>query len=378
MISRSDGGFSGGMMTQGELAKRIAFLSGLADGIPSPVTGESAAEALAIQGWSPIEGWHVGSVATKNDFFVVMAKYLGLKITNPQDPKSYFEALAKAGYIFGGELNNAGVAEKLEDRDRMISKIVLDVNGKAEFKASKDAPWAKLGKFQLIREGMAFRTEKGAYLDVVYAKGAAQRIHENTELVVEKLEDAVVDGQPVRSVILNMSRGEAMNIVEPMNKASMFVLRDPFGRFEVNRATGCSFTARVTDEAAISLNARESGWTGGHSMLVEIQPRGSVVLIASGSGKYTTIPGLSRNLETGQKLSMSFATGSMRAELHVDSGVDVSSLVQSIQVISTLLVKFPTLASAKLLTVAELVAYLGGIGGPGALNPGLNAVTPVQ
>jgi len=355
-------------MTQGELAKRVAFLSGLADGIPAPVTGEAAASALANQGWSPLSGWHVGTLATKEDFYVVMAKYLGLKPKDPTNPQSYYDALTAAGFTFGGSKDSP---TGLVSQDRTISRLVLEVNGDAEFRETAEGEWAALSKLQLVKEGMSFRTGATGFIDVVYAKGAAQRIYENSEVVVEKLKDEVIEGASMHTIVVYISKGSAVSLVDPMNKASQFVMRDPFGTFEVDKAAGCQFTSQVTDDQSVTLNKWDRQWLRGYTELVEVQPRQCVYVVTVGGATYTC-PGNVRHVGSGESILLSWHPGADR----IDARLGVASTFPSLTKLAQ-----PSVTSVgtgdRFLTSGEVTALVGGLGG-GSVNPGDQPVTPVQ
>lgn len=367
-------------MTQGELAKRVAFISGLADGIPTPVTGEAAAQALSGRGWVPMDGWRIGAVATKEDFFVVMAKYLGLKPKNPDDPKSYLEALTLAGFSFGGATGKS-VPKSLEERDPSITRLVIDVKGPAEFREGAGGTWSRLGKLQLVKEGMSFRTGKDGQIDVVYVKGAAQRIFENSELTIEMLRQDLVNNQPVRAVVVYIVKGEVVSIVDPMNKASQFVLRDPLGKFEVDRAAGCKFSARVAEEQSITLNRREIRMANGWKMVVEVQQKAWYTVIAGGAQYFSSLGGGVQNLGPGQTAVITFqAIGAggqvVNVTLSTSSGSALASIVDAVQQAATLFNQPPPFANESLMTLSELTSMLNlALGGGQQINI---EVTPIK
>lgn len=376
---RADAG-SKQYMTQGELAKRVAFISGLADGIPSPVSGEAAAQALSVRGWAPMDGWRVGAVATKEDFFVVMAKYLGLRPKNPDDPKSYLEALTLAGFSFG-EQPGKSVPKSLEGRDPSIARLVIDVKGPAEFREGPGGAWNRLGKLQLVKEGMSFRTGKGGQIDVVYVRGAAQRIFENSEVTIEMLRQDIVNNQPVRAVVVYIAKGEVVSIVDPMNKASQFVLRDPLGKFEVDRASGCNFNARVAEEQSITLNRREIRMANGWKMVVEIQPKAWYTVISGGAQYFSSLGGGVQNLGPGQTAVITLqAIGAggqvVNVTISTGSGTALANIVDAVQQVATLFNVPPPSANESLMTLSELTSLLNN-----ALGSGQNVnvvVTPIQ
>ncbi len=368
-------------MTQGELARRVAFLSGVADGIPAPVTGDNSAAALTTQGWVPIEGWRVSALATKDDFYVVMAKYLGLKVKNPDDPNSYYEALTAAGFTFGTKDSAVKVASgDLAERDRSISKLVIEVKGNAEYCEVSDGTWVKLGKLQVVKEGMSFRTGPDSYIDVVYARGAAQRIYEQSEVKVEMLREEEVAGNPVRAVVIYISKGTAVSLVDPMNKASQFVMRDPFGAFEVDKASGCQFTSQVSDDQSLTLNPEERRLAHGYLELLEVQPRECKHVVSSGGGTYTRGVSLKR-VGSGQSLVATLNPGAPDGGIQVliRSAADFRALLSLIREASSLPTFPPHFADDRFLTMPELVALLEGLGGSGvSANPASNAVTPIH
>ncbi len=367
-------------MTQGELAKRVAFISGIADAIPNPVSGEAAAQALSVRGWTPIEGWRVGAVATKEDFYVVMAKYLGLKPKNPDDPKSYLEALSLAGFSFGGKAAKSA-PKSLEERDPTITRLVIDVKGFAEFREGSGGMWSRLGKLQLVKEGMSFRTGKDGQIDVVYVKGAAQRIFENSELTIEMLRQDLVNNQPVRAVVVYITRGEVVSIVEPMNKASQFVLRDPLGKFEVDRAAGCKFNARVAEEQSITLNRREIRMANGWKLVVEIQQKVWYTVITGGAQYFSSLGGGVQNLGPGQTAVITLqAVGAggqvVNVTLTTGSATALANIVAAVQQAVTLFNQPPPMANESLMTMTELNAMLNqALGGGQSVN---FVVTPIK
>ncbi|MCC7517976.1 MAG: hypothetical protein IT578_02200 [Verrucomicrobiae bacterium] len=364
-------------MTQGELAKRVAFISGLADAIPNPVTGDAAARALEVKGWTPIEGWRTTAVATKEDFYVVMAKYLGLKAKNPDDPKSYLEALTLAGFSFGPSAGK-GVPSALEDRDPSLSRLVLDVKDPAEYREGPGGAWAKLGKLQLVKEGMSFRTGNGGQIDVVYVKGAAQRIYGNSEVTVEMLRQDMVNNQPVRAVVVYIAKGEAVSIVDPMNKASQFVMRDPLGKFEVDRAAGCKFNARVADDQSITLNRREIRLANGWKVLVQVQPM-SYFTVLAGLAQYFSAGGTPQVISPGQMAIITFQAQGQTVKITLTStdATSLSNLAQAIQQVATLFNELPPSARENLLTPAELTSLLNRALGSSGQAVNLE-VTPVK
>jgi len=365
-------------MTQGELAKRVAFISGLADAIPTPVTGEAAATALSVKGWTPIEGWRTGAVATKEDFYVVMAKYLGLKAKNPEDPKSYLEALTLAGFSFTGPAAGKGVPRALEERDPSISRLVIDVRGPAEYREGAGGAWAKLGKLQMVKEGMSFRTGKEGQIDVVYVKGAAQRIFENSEVTVEMLRQDMVNNQPVRAVVVYIAKGEVVSIVDPMNKTSQFVMRDPLGKFEVDRAAGCKFNARVAEEQSITLNRHEIRLAGGWKALVEVQPM-SYYTVLAGLAQYFGSGATPQIINPGQTAMITFQTQgqTVRVTLAATVGTSLNQLADALQQVASLYNQLPPSTRDSLLTPAELTSLLNqALGGSSqAVNV---EVTPIK
>ena len=86
-------------MTQGELAKKVCFISGLAESMKPPITHAEAIMALTRKGWTPLGGWRVDAYATREDFYVIMAKYLGLRLEGPADqpqsPRQEEQTLAR-------------------------------------------------------------------------------------------------------------------------------------------------------------------------------------------------------------------------------------------------------------------------------------------
>jgi hypothetical protein len=362
-------------MTQGELAKRVAFISGIADAIPTPVTGEAAALALAGKGWTPIEGWRTGAIATKEDFFVVMAKYLGLKPKNPDDPKSYLEALTLAGFSFAGAAAKS-LPKSLEDRDPALSRLVLEVKGPAEYREGPGGAWTKLGKLQLVKEGMSFRTGKEGQVDVVYVKGAAQRIYENSEVTVEMLRQEMVNNQPVRAVVVYIAKGEVASIVDPMNKASQFVMRDPLGKFEVDRAAGCKFNARVAEEQSVTLKGREIRLARGWKILAPVQPVATYSVV-NGQATYTGPGSPPLMLNPGQQAVISFQRGGQTVQVTVTAltGVSIAQLANAIQQVATLFEHLPLFAQESLLTGSQLTSYLNNALGSGSQSV---VVTPIQ
>ncbi len=373
----ADGQSSKQLMTQGELAKRVAFISGVADGIRAPVTGEDAAAALSGKGWTPIEGWRVGAVATKEDFFVVMAKYLGLKVENPNDPKSYLEALTLAGFAFGDAKTTP---KSLEDRDKTISKLVLEVKGEAQFRQGAEGAWTKLGKLQVVQEGMSFRTGKDSHVDVVYTKGAAQRIEEDSEVTVEMLRDETVGGQPVRAVVIYIAKGEAESLVEPMNKASQFVMRDSFGKFEVDRAAGCTFTSRVAEDQSITLNRQEIRMARGLRTAVEIRSRSTYTVITGGAQYFRSGSSTGQVLHHGETATITLQTmgangQTVTVDIQATTAAGLAALVERLQSVSRVLLNAPASSDTALMTTAELTSLLGGINGVGVVN---KRITPAS
>jgi hypothetical protein len=358
-------------MTQGELARRIAFITGLAEGLQSPVTGESAADALTLQGWTPVDGWRVGALATKDDFYVVTAKYLGLKVTDPRDVKSYYDALARSGYNFAAGGNVRPVPKSLENRDQALSQVVLNVRGNAEFRMG-NGPWQKLGRLQTISPGMSFRTGSDilpaiakSYIDVVYARGSAQRIFENSEIKVEELKEDFSSN----AVVVSLIKGETLSVVDPMAKDSRFIIRDPTGKFEVIQASGCRFTAKVVDTAAVAaLNEIERKLTGGYSSLGEVQPSCEYVVASGGGSHFHSAHGSApKILNAGQSISSNIQNVTLNAG--VDAGAAINQIEREINGVSgqagSPLVTGPMASDKAIITTSELVSFLQGVSGPG-------------
>ena len=72
-------------MTHGELAKKVCFISGLAGSMKPPITHADAIGALSQRGWTPLNGWRMDAYATREDFYVVIAKYMGLRLEGPAE-----------------------------------------------------------------------------------------------------------------------------------------------------------------------------------------------------------------------------------------------------------------------------------------------------
>src|SRR5438105_14003432 len=82
-------------MTHGDLARKICFISGLAESMKPPISASSAIAALNERGWAPLSGWRCDAYATREDFYVVMAKYLNLRLEgSPDQAQTYYKALA--------------------------------------------------------------------------------------------------------------------------------------------------------------------------------------------------------------------------------------------------------------------------------------------
>jgi hypothetical protein len=373
-------------MTQGELAKKIAYISGIAENLPVPVTGEASANALTLQGWTPLGGWQVGAVATKQDFYVVMAKYLGLRIRDANDPRSYYEALIRSGYNFSSSATAKAVPARLEKRNVLIVNSVLGFRGNVEVRDNPGAAWRPLTKNETLHDGMALRTGKNglienSYIDVAYARGAAQRIFENTEVVIEKSENTPVS----RQVVVTVLRGETVSLIDP---SCEFVSKDPIGKFEVNRESGCHFNAIVTTSAqgiSFNLNEFERKLSHGYAALAEIQA-GSVAkyVVTQGVGSYFhagagiggPAGGPSRVLGVGQSVSANTSSMDVAA---VDPGAAINKIEQVANSVNgqtgSPLSNNSLPAQTEGLTATDLIGFLNGVGTGGISE---SAVTPVQ
>jgi hypothetical protein len=394
-----------GLVTQGALAKQIAYLSGVADQTMAPFTEEDAIKALTKRGWIPLGGWRVDAVATKDDFYVLMAQTLGLKVKKPEDPASYREALNLAGYSFAGAVGTKEAPKHLSQRnrsiDRVSSRMVLEVQGTAEYREhqnelmeamktfnKKDESWKKLTKRQYLKPGIVIRTGKNSYVDLLYARGVAQRILANSEVILESVDEKTNGLDSSQHVVLFLSKGEAISMVDPMNESSHFLMRDEYGKFEIDRSLGCQFSAKIIDNEELTLTPAEKRLLK-HDRMSEVQPQGCTYVVIYGKGKYVSSGGQSKDVKADESVTMepdSKGGGGdvKQMTLTLRSGEQIQDLVSMIRfvtgIISNRIVQeIPEMTSETLLTTAELSAFLTGFGGSGiSSNPASNAVTPIE
>ena len=172
-----------------------------------------------------------------------------------------------------------------------------------------------------------------------------------------------------------------VSIVDPMNKASQFVLRDPLGKFEVDRAAGCKFSARVAEEQSITLNRREIRMANGWKMVVEVQQKAWYTVIAGGAQYFSSLGGGVQNLGPGQTAVITFqAIGAggqvVNVTLTTTSGSALASIVDAVQEAATLFKQPPPFANESLMTVSELTSLLNvALGGDQPVNI---VVTPIK
>jgi len=258
-------------MSQGELAKKICFISGLAESMKAPITFASAVSALSERGWTPLNGWRIDSYATREDFYVVMAKYMGLHLEGPADQaQSYYHALATEGlFVDSGQ----GLADSLNpapprlssDTPVEVSRMVLMSKGTVEFRREEHDQWKPLNAYDPIVEGMEIRTQAQGEASLAYASGCAQQIAENSLVRIKKLSTGPI------AVAIQISYGKVYTLVKPLPAGSSFMVESRWGNLDVDINEGCEIQSVVESDEPIALNDSDRQLALGNSVLAPIQ-----------------------------------------------------------------------------------------------------------
>jgi hypothetical protein len=273
--------FSGGLraqseadpMTHGELAKKICFISGLAESMSPPITEADAVAALSKREWTPLGGWRVDSYATREDFYVVIAKYMGLALEGPPDQaQSYYHALATEGVFVDAA---GGAADVLDPAPPRLSgesasraeRMVLMVKGTVEARREPDGEWKPLQAYDPIAEGMEIRTGQKGEASVAYATGCVQQISERTIVRVEKLSVAPT----AVNAVIRILQGRTLTLVKPLPAGSSFKIESLWGSLQVDPAEGCEFQSVVEGSEPIALDARDRELAMGIAVLAPIE-----------------------------------------------------------------------------------------------------------
>jgi hypothetical protein len=266
-------------ITHGELARQVCLISGLSDA--AALAPEVAIELADRQGWTPLGGWRHGAYATREDFYVVMCKYLGLPIGGPADrAASYYQALVAEGYLAGavpaegvstdpappaldGEVPRFGTALTME-----AERIVLEVQGDVEVRSGPDGAWRPLASYDPIMEGMEIRTGAGGQAHLAYVGGISQIIQPDSRLQVKTLRSAAHAAE----VTVEIENGTVFSVVPPLPEGSKFSVADALGVIEVDPLEGCELRSVVEKSEVFSLKPHERKFALGNAALAPIEP----------------------------------------------------------------------------------------------------------
>ncbi len=260
-------------MTHGELAKKVCFISGLAESMSLPITHADAVAALSKRDWTPLGGWRVDAYATREDFYVVIAKYMGLPLEGPPDQaRSYYHALATEGLFVD---TPGGASDVLDPAPPRLSgetaahadRLVLMVKGPVEARRGPDGEWKALAACDAIAEGMEIRTGEKGEASLAYSEGCVQQISERTMVRIEKLSvtPAAVDAH------VRVIQGRTLTLVRPLPPGSSFKVESIWGILQVDPAEGCDFQTVVEGSEPIALNERETEMAMGIAVLSPIE-----------------------------------------------------------------------------------------------------------
>lgn len=290
-------------MSHGELAKRICFISGLAESMKPPITHSAAISRLTQQGWTPIHGWRVDAYATREDFYVVMAKYMGLRLEGPPDQaQSYYHALATEGlFVDPGR----GVSEVLDpapprlgDASVEVSRVALMTKGGVECRRKPNDAWTTLQAYDTLVEGMEIRTGAQGEANLAFGLGCAQQISENSLVRIKKLST----GTGPLAAVVEIDHGKTYTMVKPLPEGSSFVVETQWGNLDVDIREGCEFESVVVKSEPLTLNEQEREIALGWAVLAPIQSSSSRHTGFSGRATGHHRAGREEFLKSGQSL----------------------------------------------------------------------------
>jgi hypothetical protein len=263
-------------MTHGELARKVCLISGIAPSLAQPVTSEVAILAATQKGWAPLGGWRANSYATRDDFYVVVCKYLNLRVEGPAyRPESYYQALVAEGYLAGAVLSETQSKDPSPPRLGTglvpeASRIVLQARGDVTVRNGPTQDWRPLASYDPIIEGMELRTGADGELDVAYVHGSTQSISPNSVVRIKRLRGGAIAGDAVE-VAVEMDSGTAFTIIPVLPDGSKFSIADFGGVIEVDSSEACEVRSVVEKSEVLALTQPEQRLALGFDELAPIR-----------------------------------------------------------------------------------------------------------
>jgi hypothetical protein len=108
--------------------------------------------------------------------------------------------------------------------------LVLSLHGKCEY-SDDDTTFTKLKTGHVLKQGAVVRTGDGGRVDLFFRRiGTSVRLQPGTEVVLEKMDRHMSDGEAVMDTLLNLRSGRIFTVVRSHVPGSTFEIRNAAGR----------------------------------------------------------------------------------------------------------------------------------------------------